>query len=268
MRYSAVKTFAAFACALTLAGSAWGQGLYWQSKTTGTVGEYMSETWAVPKKMKIVQLGKYPTISIVRLDKEVMWQLNAAKKTYSEMTFAQMENVARKAGGKMDAATAKMQEQMKNMSEEEKKMMEKMMGGKMPGAAGQKAAAVEVTNTGERKTINGFATTKYTVQQGDQSVMTLWVTKDIKGFEELRKDWQSFSRRMAAMAPQGRGMADAYKNIDGFPVQTEMGQGIVTTVTKVERRSAPAGEFEIPSGYTKVRGELEDAMDKMDKDED
>ena len=70
------------------------------------------------------------------------------------------------------------------------------------------------------------------------------------------------------MAPQGPGMAEAYKNSDGFPIQTEMGHGMMTTVTKIERRSAPASEFEIPSGYTKVCGEMEDAMDKMDKEDD
>ncbi len=265
MNYSIVKTFATLSCAFVFAAAAYGQGLYWQSKTTGTVGERTAETWAVPKKMKMVQTGTDQTITIMRLDKEVIWQLNPAKKTYSEMTFAQLEHVARKAGGKMDAAMAQMQEQMKNMSEDERKMMEKMMGGRMPGAAGAGAAPAQVTNTGERKTISGFATTKYTVRQGDQTAMTLWVTKDIRGFDELREDWQAFSRRMAAMLPQGRGMADAYKNIDGFPIQTEM-SGIVTTVTKVERRSAPANEFEIPSGYTKVRGEMEEAMEKMDSD--
>lgn len=268
MKHPVVKILAALSCALILVLPAFGQGLYWQSKTTGTVGERTSETWAVPKKMKMVQSGKEQTISIIRLDKEVMWQLNPPKKTYSEMTFAQMENVARKAGGKMDAAMAKMQEQMKDMPEEQRKMVEKMMGDRMPGAGAQNSAAAQVTNTGEHKTISGFSTTKYTVQQGDQNVMTLWVTKDIKGFEELRDDWQSFSRRMAAMAPQGRGMADAYKNIDGFPIQTEMGNLMTTTVTKVERRSTPASEFEIPSGYAKVRGEMEDAMDKMDKEDD
>lgn len=266
MKHSVVKTFAALSCALILTVQAFSQGLYWQSKTTGTVGERTSETWAIAKKMRITQSGRDQTITIMRLDKEVIWQLNPAKKTYSEMTFAQIENVASKAGGKMDAAMAKMQEQMKNMSEEERKMMEKMMGGRMPAAGAQNSAAVQVKNTGEHKTISGFSTTKYTVQQGDQTTMTLWVTKDIKGFEEMRDDWHSFSKRMAAMAPQGRGMADAYKNIDGFPVQTEMG-GIITTVTKVERRSAPASEFEIPSGYKKVRGEMEDAMETMDSED-
>ncbi|MEO8167198.1 MAG: DUF4412 domain-containing protein, partial [bacterium] len=145
---------------------------------------------------------------------------------------------------------------------------EKMMGDRMGGAGSGAAAPVMVKNTGEHKTISGYSTTKYTVNKGDQTMMTLWVTKDVKGFDEMRGDWQTFSRRMAAMAPQGRGMAEAFKDVDGFPIETDMGHGMTTIVTKVERRAAPASEFEIPSGYTKARSEMDDAMEKMDKDDD
>ncbi|MEK7249033.1 MAG: DUF4412 domain-containing protein [Bacteroidota bacterium] len=265
-----MKRTALVGLALCVAASAFAQGLYWQSRTEGTVGERVSEMYAMPRKMKVVQQGdrEHP-ITIIRLDREVLWQLNPEKKTYSEMTFAQMEAMMSKAGGKMDAAKAKMQEQMKNMPEEQRKMMEKMMGERMPGMSGTTDAAVEVRNTGERKTISGFACTKYTVAQGENTIMTLWVTRDVRGFNELREDWKALSRRMAAMTARfGKEMADAYKNIDGFPIQTEMGHGVITTVTRVERRSTPASEFEIPAGYAKVRSEMDDAMEKMEKEEE
>jgi hypothetical protein len=237
-----------------------GQGLYWQSKTTGTVGEFTSETFAVPKKMKVVHHGGDESIIIIRLDREVVWSIDPAKREYSEMTFAEMEQMMAKAGGKMDAAMAKMREEMRNMPEEQRKMVEKMMGGKMPGMSAESDAPMKVKNTGEKKTISGFSCTKYVVQQGDQTLTTLWVTKDVKGLNELGDDWKAFSKRMAALAQRfGKEMEEATKQIDGFPIQTEMA-GVITTVTKVERRTTPASEFEVPSGYKKVKSKLEDAM--------
>ena len=58
--------------------------------------------------------------------------------------------------------------------------------------------------------------------------------------------------------------ADIYKKINGFPIQTTlsiMGQTINTTVTKVEKRSTPPGEFEIPAGYNKVKNEMENPIE-------
>jgi hypothetical protein len=84
-------------------------------------------------------------------------------------------------------------------------------------------------------------------------------------------DWKEFAKRMSAMSSRfAKGIADAYKTVDGFPIQTTMkvmNNEVVTTVTKIEQRSTPAGEFEIPTGYKKVKSPLEDAMKEMDKEE-
>jgi hypothetical protein len=61
-----------------------------------------------------------------------------------------------------------------------------------------------------------------------------------------------------------KGLSDAFKKIDGFPVQTEVMAGIVSTVTKVEKKVAPASEFEVPAGYKKVAPKMMEEMDKMD----
>lgn len=266
---------------LCMVTSTFAQGLYTQSRTEGgAMGERTSEMFVMPKKFKTVEqrnsaaagaATRQSTIMIIRLDKEVIWQVNPEKRTYSEMTFAQIEAMMSKVGGKMDAAMAQRQELMRNMTEEQRRMMEQAMGSRMPGSSTQDSAPVQVSNTGERKTISGFACTKYTARQGENTFLTMWVSRDVRGFDEMREDWKAVSRRMAAMMPRfGKEMADAYKNIDGFPIQTVMtmmDNTVTTTVTRVERRSTPAGEFEIPSGYTKTKSEMEDAMEKMDEDE-
>ena len=234
---------------LLLAGAAFSQGLYWESTTTGgPLGDKpnVSQTFAMPKMFKVVN----PTgVMILRMDQEKIYNVDPAKKTYSVMTFAEMEEYAKKAGDKM----AQFREKIKNMPPEQRKQME-AIGGMMGGGA---EAAVEVSATGEKKTIAGFACTNYLMKRGGKDFMTLWVTKDVAGFDNLRKDWMEFGKRMATLTNVS-GLGEAYQKIDGFPMETDMdAMGKITNVvTKVEKRSTPAGEFNVPDGYTKTESPL------------
>ena len=244
--------------------AAYGQGMYWETRMTGHGQESMTKMYAMPKMFKTTESDEGDAV-IVRLDKELIYQINAKEKTYSEMTFAELEVMMKKMGGKMDDAMAQMQEKMKDMPEEQRKMMEQMMGGRMPG---KKDAKVDVKNTGETKTISGFSCTKYVVSQDGKEAMTLWATKEVKDFGALRKDWEEFSKRIMAMNPMGmKGLAEGMKKVDGFPIQTEMGQGITTLVTKVEKRSTPASEFTVPAGYKKVGSKMMEGMERGEENE-
>jgi len=236
-----------------LAAGAVAQGLYWESVMTGgPIGERTEQMWAVPKKMKGVTKENGETF-IVRLDKELFITIDPKEKTYTEMTFAEMEAMMKKAGSQMD----EMQKKLAEMPEEQRKMMEQMMGDKMGGMKASKDAKVDVKNTGDKKTISGFSCTKFVATQDGKDVMTLWVTKDVSGFDAMRKDWEEFSKRMMALNPMGgKGLGEAFKKIDGFPIQTEMGHGMTSTVTKIEKKTAPASEFEVPAGYKKVKSQM------------
>jgi hypothetical protein len=241
--------FIGLCLAVLLAGSAFGQGLYWESTTTGgPLGDKgnVSRNFAMPRMFKIVN----PTmVMILRMDQEKVYNMDPAKKTYSEMTFADMEAYAKKAGDRM----ALYKEKIKNMPPEQRKQMEAMTS-MMGGGAD---AAVEISATGEKKTVSGFACTKYIMKRGDKELMSLWVTKDVTGFDNLRKDWMEFGKRMASLTNMS-GLGEAYQKINGFPMETEMDiMGKMTTVvTKVEKRSTPAGEFSVPAGYTKTDSPL------------
>lgn len=235
--------------------SAFAQGIYWQSTTEGAGNKHNEESFAMPKMFKMVRTGETSEGSVIifRLDRQLFWILNPEEKTYSELTFSDMETIANKTAGRMAA----MKERMKEMPEEQRKMMEKMMGGN--------DQPVEVKNTKETKTISGYKCNKLIVLRGTEEVMSLWITDELNEFKPLMADWKAFSERMSTMAGQfAKGMSDVYKNINGFPMQTTlsiMGQTITTTVTRVEKRSTPAGEFEVPSGYKKVKSEMEKAME-------
>lgn len=241
--------------AMFAAASVFAQGMYWESVTKGgPLGDkgMTSKNYVVSKKMRNEGMGGQ--VVIIRLDKEVIYTVNPGEKTYSEMTFTEVEAAMKKAGAMMDSRTAELQEQLKDMPAEQREMAEKMMGGKM---GGKKDPKIEVQGPGERKTISGYSCAKYVATSDGKTMVTSWVTKDAKGFDAMKKDWQEAGKRMASMNPMnGKAMADAFMKMEGFPIQTEMEGGITMTVTKVESRSTPSSEFEVPAGYKKVDSPL------------
>ncbi len=250
-----MKLFIVIAMMACSSSSAYTQGLYWLSTTDAGGNKNSEENFAVPKKFKMVRTGESnrSSVMIFRLDRDLLWMLSPEEKSYSEMTFDDIEKMAVKTAAKMET----LKEQMKGMPEEQRKMMEKMMGGN--------DQPVEVKKTAEIKTIAGYKCAKFLVHRGNEEVMSLWVTEELKEFKPLMADWKNFSERMSAISAQfAKGMADVYKNINGFPMETTMWileQTITTTVTKVEKRPISPAEFEIPPGYTKVKNQLEKEME-------
>jgi hypothetical protein len=148
-----------------------------------------------------------------------------------------------------------LQKQMKDMPAEQRKMMEKMLGANMPGA--KKDPKIEVIKTGEKKTIGGYACTRYSVKQDGKEELSLWVTPDVKSFASMRQDMLEQTKRMSAMVPGGmKGIAEAMQKVDGFPIVTEMGTIMKSTVTKIEMKTVAASEFEVPAGYTKIENKM------------
>jgi hypothetical protein len=61
--------------------------------------------------------------------KEVLWAINTERKTYTEMTKADVDQMA----GQMNAAMSQMQAQMAQMPPAQREQMERMMAGRMGG---------------------------------------------------------------------------------------------------------------------------------------
>jgi hypothetical protein len=233
-----------------------GQGMTWDSKITSNGHEMVTHTYYVPKKIKTVG-DTNGDFTIIRIDQEKIYNVQTKDKTYSVVTFAEMEQLGKQMNSQMD----QLQKQMKDMPEEQRKMMEKMLGSKMAGA--DKEAKVEVSSTGEKKTISGYPCTKYIVKRDGKEEITLWVTADIKAFAAMKQDMMEQTKRMASMTPGGlKGIVEAMQKIDGFPIETDMGTMMTSTVTKVEMKTVGASEFEVPAGYTKVDSKL---MEKKTK---
>jgi len=258
------KRIVALVAALFVAVTAYGQGVYWESATSGgALGDRVisTQSFYMPHMFKssTMDMGN---IVIVRLDKQMIYQIDANEKTYSEMTFSEWEAQMKAMGQKMDAQRDELRKKMEEMPEEQRKMMEQMMGGQMAGKT--KDAPIDVKKTSESKKIAGFSCTKYSVTQEGKETIALWATKDLKGYDSMRKDMEEFTTRMMATDFGGmKGLADAMKKVDGFPMETDMHEGVKVAVTKVERKNIAANEFEVPAGFAKVKPKT---MDDKDSD--
>ena len=240
---------------------AFGQGLYWESTTSGgPMGDQsmMAQYSYMPRMFKVAGVGPGEEVMIFRLDKEMLYTVQPKDKTYSEMTFAELEAAMKKMSAKTDTKVAELQEKMKNMPEDQRKMMEGMLGKMGTG----KEAKMDVQNTGETKTIDGYSCTKFVITQDGKEFMTIWATKAI-GMDAMRKDMEEFTKRMMAMNPAGmKGLAEAMKKVEGFGLETEMMQGMKQTVTKIEKKNTPASEFTVPAGFKKVPPKWAEADEK------
>jgi hypothetical protein len=224
----------------------------------GNEREISSKFYAMPKMFRSVDGEQHE--AIIRLDKGIILNINHADSTYTEMTFEELDAMMKKGNAKMDESMAELKDKMKDMPEDQRKMVEQMMG-KNP-AMGGSAEKYTSKNTGETEKISGFNCTKYVVSQGDKEVLTVWATKEVKGMEGLKKDMQAFRDRLASSMPKiGSAMAEGMKNVDGFPIRVESAN-YKSTVTKVQKQSTPASAFEAPKSYKKVKLESMDEKDE------
>ncbi len=258
-----VRTIIVSCLVFFTAAAAVAQGLYWESTITrdGDDAKALSKSYYMPKMFKEKGSSENEWV-IVRLDKKMFVVVNDEDKEYSEMTFDELEGMMKNLNEKMSGAMAEMEKQMANLTPEQKKMMKEMMGGKLPGMRSE--AKIEVTDTGEKKTINGYACTKHVVKRGDDDFVTLWTTKDIGGVEAMGVEMKEFGKRMAALNPMGDlSETEAMMKVDGFPIQTEVAN-VTTLVTKVEKMVIPVSEFEVPAGYKKVKPEMPAQLEDQD----
>lgn len=234
------------AASLFLVQTARSQGLYWEASQAQKEGSGVSRFYLLPKMMKEVSAGG-ERISIYRLDKDIIYRINVREKSYTTTTFAEMESRMKDAQSKLAEGISKLKDKLDALPPEKRKMLEQQMGTLM--GKGSAPTRVEVVATGERATISGYSSTKTVFRRDGKDMITFWTTKDVKEYAPFREELIGFMKRTLTANPFARDFADAFSKLDGFPVRTETG-GSTETVTKVEKRSLSASDFEVPSGYT------------------
>jgi hypothetical protein len=183
------------------------------------------------------------------------------RKQYREMTKEDLQRMA----GQVSDAMAKMQEKMKGMTPEQRAMMEKMVGNRIPGGVGgeDKPDTWESKDLGTTATVEGRNCHNWNLIRNGAPFEELCVVpyKSLPGKEDVRKVFKDMADAFGDFAKSVPGFdrsARARAAIDGYPVRTRMygGDGQLrsteTIMTKWVEESIPASAFEVPAGYTKA----------------
>jgi hypothetical protein len=198
---------------------------------------------------------------IFRGDRREMVVVDHEDKSYHVMDKAAIDAIA----GQVGAAMSQMQEALKNVPEDKRKMVEEMMKQRMPQQQPQRPKS-ELRKTGEKAKKNGYPCVKYEVLRDGHKVRELWVTdwSNVEGGSDVVDAFEDmadfFKELMDSIADFGQGgdigdPAFAHlKEIGGFPVVTEeFGEDGslegTSTLRSARRQRLDPAAFEPPSGY-------------------
>ena len=208
----------------------------------------ISVTWLGENRARMDQGAG--TSSILLGEKKILYLIDHNKKTYAEMPLDldKMFDEAAAAGAGDDAETAEAKKKMPGFM---KNMMKGMMG----------SMSAKVTETGETKKIGDWNCRKYLIETDISMVKSqaeAWATEDLKVDYGL---YFTSANAMLASQPGFDKIAKEMQKVKGVIVyQTStvkmMGSEMTSTTELLEcsDKSAPAGNYDIPAGYKKVKG--------------
>jgi len=256
-----VKTLSVtgLAFALTVGLSA-ADGLLIVSKTTTGTSTKTSQIQIERTRMRTEMSDPSGTNQTMVFDgtKQVLDMINNDRKTYNELTQADVEQLA----GQMQGAMAQMNAAMANMTPAQRAQMEAMMGRGRAMVAAAVPAKPVYKKTGTDK-VGRWTCDKYEGYEGTQKTAEVCtVAPAALGF--AMSDFE-VTTQMAAffskMMPQAAGQIFSIAKIEdqgfaGLPVRrVAFSDGKVTTtteITDVSRQTFPDSIFAVPAGYQKV----------------
>ena len=195
------------------------------------------------------------TVVVFDGTKQVMMLIDDGKKSYSEITKAEVEAIGAQVSGMME----QVQKQMQSLPPEQRAQMEAMMKGRGAGMPGMTVAKTQYRKTGTG-TVGKWTCDKYEGYQGDKKVSEICtVDPKVLGFTEadfaVSKEMMAFFKQiMPAGAAEMFSLGSAEQGFSGVPVRTTTTSTPPTTteVTEVGRQSFPDSVFQAPAGYAKT----------------
>ena len=180
---------------------------------------------------------------LMLMDKKVMYMIDHAKKQYTEMPLnfgAMVDKAVGEAGGGGEQAQQAMA------------MMKGMMG----------AMKATVTDTGETKKIGDWNCRKYIIDMElgmmGKTRSETWATEDLKIDYSMAF---TMANAMIAGMPGFEKIVAEMRKIKGVVVRQAATASVMgaefksrTELLEAGERSAPAGHYELPAGYQKVKG--------------
>jgi hypothetical protein len=185
---------------------------------------------------------------------QIMRVIDVDKKSYIEMTKAEMDAM----GNQLTGAMAQMQEQLKSLPPAQRAQMEAMMKGR--GMAAGATAKTEYRKAGTDK-VGKWTCDKYEGYQNNQKTVEL-CTVDPKALGFTAADFQVtqqlgafFSTLMPQDADQmftlGRNDPQGFSGVPVRRAYTIAGRASVSELTEVSRQTFPESTFAVPPGLQK-----------------
>lgn len=215
-------------------------------------------TWAQDGMMRV---ETQPNQSVMIFKDDTIYAISHKDKSYVAMDRASMKRMA----DQINPGLKMLQEQMKNMTPEQRAQMEKMLGGRLPGTDGAEPQQ-EIKRTSRNDKINGYSCTYVEVREAGQLTDEMCVAPSsaLKGSGELmtaaKKMTALMQDMMASMdAPWLQQMArkqlQNFEALGGIPVlsrhYSDGKPQNEATLSKISSQSVAAALFEIPAGYTR-----------------
>ena len=231
-----------------------------QKTTRGTDAPQINQTQIDSTRMRAESTGPTGGKHVVMFDgtKQVLTTIDPDKKTYTEMTKAEVDAMA----AQIAPAMAQMQEMLKNMPPEQRAKLEAAMKGRgMPGSGAAAAPKTVYKKVGTDK-VGKWTCDKYEGYRGDQKTSELctvdpkvlgFTASDLAVAGQMAAFFKSF---MPQTADQGLKVGTvAEQGFSGVPVRqtfTIAGHQTVMEITDVTRQTFPDSVFQVPAGYQKT----------------
>ena len=260
---SAIILVAAVCAAASTASAADGVLIVETSTVNGSPRTTQVQIARTRMRTEIANQNGTAQVVIFDGDKQILYMIDPAAKTYSEMTKADVDA----AGAQLGGALAEMQKALEGMPPAQRAQMEAMMKGRlggMPGMGGQ-AAKTEYRRAGTSKVAKWTCDVYEGFQNNAKTGEVCTVSASALGFTAA--DFE-VSRQLAAfmrgLIPQGADQVFQTGRVqdqgyDGVPVRrvtTLAGRQITTELTSVTRQTFPDSSFAIPDGFTKTTSPL------------
>lgn len=198
-------------------------------------------------------------ISIYNSEKEILYNIDMQKKTYSMITKGDLEKI----GNRMNDANKMFEEKMKELPKEQRDMMMKMMNDKMtpPSQKAEEKIYLRM-KTGEK--IGSWICDKYSVTENKTLIREVWIADwNYTGLKleyknvllSLEKFFNYFTEQLGDKVKSQSLNLDFSLADKGIPVKTihytngeENGSSIIKEIKEEE---LPYSLFMVPSGFTK-----------------
>ncbi len=203
---------------------------------------------------------------IFRGEKREMIVVDHGNKSYMVIDEAMVNSIS----DQLSSYEAQMREALKDVPPGQRAMVEQMMKGRMPAPTkAPERSKVEIRNTGERDTKNGYPSVKYEVMTDGRKTLEYWVTDwdnvdggsdAVEAFQGMAAFLKEMQESMPSFGDDGSADDNPFEHMnemDGFPVVTHeyADDGSIASESSLRSSTQKAvnpAEFEPPPAYKRL----------------